>query len=75
MAASSSATLFGLKEEALKNFHHEQLEHSSAEGATPVVASSTPSGAASQRRKRNHPGNPSKIFYTCVCGYVIPFFF
>nr|XP_017225265.1 PREDICTED: protein indeterminate-domain 12-like [Daucus carota subsp. sativus] len=59
MAASSSATLFGLKEEALKNFHHEQLEHSSAEGATPVVASSTPSAAASQRRKRNHPGNPS----------------
>ena len=27
-----------------------------------VMASSLP-GAASQRRKRNHPGNPSKIYY------------
>ncbi|KAL1832724.1 hypothetical protein ACET3Z_002375 [Daucus carota] len=52
MAASSSATFFGLKQEELLN-----LQHSSG-GANSVMASSA-SAAAPQRKKRNQPGTPS----------------
>ncbi|KAK1387191.1 Protein indeterminate-domain 4 chloroplastic [Heracleum sosnowskyi] len=58
MAAPSSATLSDLREEDLKNKHVQQLSHSPGEGASSDMTSSAP-GAASQRRKRNCPGNPS----------------
>ncbi|KAK1387190.1 hypothetical protein POM88_015368 [Heracleum sosnowskyi] len=57
MAAPSSANFFGGKDEELKNFQINQpLQHSQGEGDS----SSTPGAAdASQRRRRNHWGNPS----------------
>ncbi|KAL8100648.1 protein indeterminate-domain 4, chloroplastic-like [Apium graveolens] len=55
MAASSSATLFGLKEEELKN--HPNPQHSS--GVPNSIMASSESAAAPQRKKRNQPGTPS----------------
>lgn len=68
MAASSSATFFGLKEEELKN--HLNPQHSS--GVPNSIMASSESAAAPQRKKRNQPGTPSKIcccccVFVCVC--------
>lgn len=69
MAASSSATFFGLKEEEFKN--HLNLQHSS--GAPNSIMGSSASAAPTQRKKRNQPGTPSKICYMCcvVCVYKV----
>ncbi|KAL8157717.1 zinc finger protein JACKDAW-like [Apium graveolens] len=53
MAAPSATNLFDLKEEELKNKQIQPLPHSPEEGANSDMA-----GAASQKRKRNSPGNP-----------------
>lgn len=69
MAAPSSATLSGRKEgEVVVNNKKQELPHLLGEGASSVMASSQP-GAADERRKRKHPGNPSKIpyIYISVC--------
>ena len=58
MAVSSSASMPGLGEVEFENQQTPLLQHSSGEGAT--------ADAASPRRNRNRPGNPSKILYICA---------
>lgn len=55
MAASSSATFFGLKEEELQN--HLNPQHSS--GVANSIMASSESAAPPQRKRRNQPGTPS----------------
>lgn len=63
--AEPCATLSDLKEEELKNKQIQPLAHSPEGGASSVMA-----GAASQKRKRNSPGNPSKICCESNCFFI-----
>ena len=66
MAASSSASMPGLGEVEFENQQNPLLQHSSGEGASADVAAFGTADAASPRRNRNRPGNPSKmILYIC----------